>query len=87
MVGAGIKEHLVIAGPLDKESLGPLLKRARFMCGLPGETSGDEARLADLADFLPREEAREVLRLAGLQDLMWHYRPALTSTAWSSMYS
>ena len=69
------EEPLAIAGPADEGPLGPVLKRARFSHRVPGEASGDTARLADLADFLPKEEAYEMLCSAALRDLMQHHRP------------
>jgi hypothetical protein len=66
--------------------LGPVLKRARYLRRLSGEASGEKAHLSDLTDCLPREEAIEALSLAGLHDLMQHFRPAFRSSPLSSMF-
>lgn len=83
--GAETEDPLAITGPADEERLGPVLKRARYVFSVPGVAPG-EACLTDLADCLPRQEAREVFCLAGLHDLMQHYRP-LTAAASHSMFS
>ena len=85
METAESEEPLAIVGPSDDRGLGPVLKRARVLYRFAGEAPGEGARLAELADCLPREEACEVLCLAGLQDLMQHYRPL--TLAPSSMHS
>ncbi|GFH23097.1 hypothetical protein HaLaN_20656 [Haematococcus lacustris] len=66
-------EPLQVAGASDPGVLFPILKRARYTYRLPVRGPGEGARLRDLADCLPKEEAYEVLCLAGIQDLMQHY--------------
>ena len=79
------EEALAIAGPADEGPVALVLKRARFSHRVPGEAAGDTACLADLADFLPKEEAYEMLCSAALRDLMQHHRPITVPPF--SMYS
>ncbi|KAL6756225.1 hypothetical protein V8C86DRAFT_113945 [Haematococcus lacustris] len=78
-------EPLQVAEASDPGVLSPLLKRARYTYRLPVGGPGEEACLRDLADCLPKEEAYEVLCLAGIQDLMRHY--PLSSAVRCSMFS
>ncbi|KAJ9531767.1 hypothetical protein QJQ45_021919, partial [Haematococcus lacustris] len=66
-------EPLQVAGASDPGVLSPILKRARYTYRLPVRGPGEGARLRDLADCLPKEEAYKVLCAAGIQDLMQHY--------------
>ncbi|KAJ9528221.1 hypothetical protein QJQ45_014213 [Haematococcus lacustris] len=78
-------EPLQVAEASDPGVLSPILKRARYTYRLPVGGPGEEACLRDLADCLPKEEAYEVLCLAGIQDLMQHY--PLSSALRCSMFS
>ncbi|KAJ9511960.1 hypothetical protein QJQ45_004444 [Haematococcus lacustris] len=59
-------EPLQVAEVSDPGVLSPILKRARYTYRLPVGGPGEEACLRDLADCLPKEEAYEVLCLAGI---------------------
>ncbi|KAL6761591.1 hypothetical protein V8C86DRAFT_833719 [Haematococcus lacustris] len=78
-------EPLQVAEASDPGVLSPILKRARYTYRLPVGGPGEEACLRDLADCLPKEEAYEVLCLAGIKDLMQHY--PLSSALRCSMFS
>lgn len=69
------EESISITAPANEEGLGRMLKRTRYTYRVPGGAGDDVARLEDLADCLPRQEACEVLCAAGLRDLMRLYHP------------